>query len=72
MKRRKFLAAAATAPLAGIIAALPIAGIASAQDDGGFQDLLDILEKLPPDRREFVFSYTRFLAEDARKQRAAS
>ena len=70
MKRRAFLAASAALPLAGITAALPFAGVARSEENGGFPELLDILETLPPDLREYVFSYARFLAESGRKRRA--
>ena len=70
MKRRAFLSASAAVPLAGITAALPFAGVARSEENGGFPELLDILETLPPDLRENVFSYARFLAESGRKRRA--
>ena len=70
MKRRAFLTASAAVPLAGITAALPFAGVARSEENGGFPELLDILETLPPDLREYVFSYARFLAEGKRKRMA--
>ena len=67
MKRRTFLRASAAVPLAGITAALPFTGVAGSEEDGDFSELLDTLEKLPPDRREHVMNYARFLAERHRK-----
>ena len=71
MKRRAFLTASATAPLAGITAALPFAGVAGSEDDGGFPELLDNLEKLPPKLREAVMILARALAEEQRERMAA-
>ena len=68
MKRRTFLRASATAPLAGITAALPLAGVAGSEEDGGFPELLDNLKRLPPDIREHVLMFTRFLADRQRKR----
>ncbi len=68
--RRTILAASAAVPLAGITAALPIAWVAGSEEDGGFQELLDILETLPPHEREYIFGYARFLAERRRKDGA--
>ena len=70
MKRRAFLTASAAVPLAGITAALPFAGVARSEENGGFPELPDILETLPPDLREYVFSDARCLAESGRKRRA--
>ena len=73
MKRRAFLSASAAVPLAGITAALPfagVAGVAGSKEEPDIEELLDILETLPPDLREYVFSYARFLAESGRKRRA--
>ena len=69
MKRRAFLSASAAVPLAGITAALPFVGVASSDEDG-ITELLYNLERVPPDLREYVFSYARFLAESGRKRMA--
>ena len=69
MKRRAFLSASAAVPLAGITAALPFVGVASSEEDD-ITELLEILETLPPDLREYVFGYARYLAERGRKRMA--
>ena len=70
MKRRAFLSASATLPLAGAASVLPYASSAGSGEDIGVVELKRLFYAMRPEHQRIICELTRMLAEPRRKKMA--